>query len=89
MTNYEFVIARLEHMGLYPNMWGSSQESFGLQLVLLAEFAELDVHPGNRVTKDQLMRLVFGPGNIVQSGPLEDAWARERIGNVRNAIKQG
>lgn len=86
-TNYQFVMQRLKDMEERPSMWATNMESYGLQLVLLAEFAELDMEPGNRILKDRLMNLVFGPGNIVHDGPLEDAWAKERLNNVRRALR--
>lgn len=83
MTNYQFVVERLAEMERAPGMYASTQESFGVQLALLVEFAELDIPVYNRFSKDALMNLIYGPGNVVHHEALEDDWARERLGNVR------
>lgn len=50
-------------------MWGATRESFGLQLVLLAELLGQDPHAA--------MAALFGPGPAVDvTSPLDDAWAQ-------------
>jgi hypothetical protein len=60
-------------------MWAGTTEAFGLQLVLLMEFAELDIGSSG---SHELMKLVFGPGSAIQNEPLEVAWARDVLTRV-------
>jgi hypothetical protein len=84
MTNRQFVMERLNNMSEAPGMWAFTQEGFGLQVILLVEFAELDVGPSD---KHALMKLVFGPGNTVSSLPLEDEWARAVVSRVVDHLR--
>lgn len=81
MTNKDFVKARLDAMEARPGMWAFSTESFGLQLMMLVEFATLEnlrpVHP--------LMVKIFGGGTLPNT-VLDDEWAKARVVIVREYL---
>jgi hypothetical protein len=83
-----FVEKRLADMRARPMMWAGTKESFGLQLVLLAEVA---LHPQLEgataiAPMRELMQLLFGPGNAVPVDPIDDAWAAERVDRTMKFI---
>jgi hypothetical protein len=91
VTNTEFVLLRLEHMEARPEMWAASKESFGMQLLLLLEFFELEtpqarVHGPRRPTM-RLIASLFGPGPAVPTDPLTPEWAKEKICIVRKEMQ--
>jgi len=83
----EFVKERLSRMEATPQMWGSTMESFGLQLCLLIEFWECDIPPEDRTEQRVMMRLLFGNGPAVPHAYLEDEWARIVVRDVRRHLR--
>jgi len=84
VTNLEFVEERLAAMERTPGMWAFSTESFGLQLMMLVEFASLEhlrpVHP--------LMVKIFGGGTLPNTR-LDDEWAKFRVVLIREYLATG
>ncbi len=68
------ILERLQSMSATPQMWGSTRETFGLQLVLLAEIIGIDSRTA--------MKTVFGPGPSVSVELLTDEWAKAAIDAV-------
>lgn len=67
----------------HPDMWAGTKEAFGLQLVLLMEFYQIE-DPATAVSSSRAMRELFGPGNQVDNRqPLEREWARHGIQLIR------
>jgi hypothetical protein len=87
MTNQDFVKKRLEAMAKTPGMWGSTKESFGLQLVLLMEFHQKDEPDFWKKASYEAMKTVFGPGPIVSTEPLDDVWAKRAVALTRAFLR--
>jgi hypothetical protein len=64
-------------------MWGSSKESFGMQLVMLVEFYELTKPEMYKRPVRDVMAKLFGPGPVIPATPLEDDWARAGVATIR------
>ncbi len=64
-------------------MWGSTQESFGLQLLLLVEIHQITTpDPAKPPVRDIMLKL-FGPGPGVSQARLTDIWARQAVATIR------
>lgn len=82
MTNLEFVEKRLLDMEARPGMWAFCTESFGLQLMMLVEFATLEhLRPNHH----PLMMKIFGGGTLPNT-TLDDEWAKSRVALTREYL---
>ena len=90
MINEIFVRKRLRAMHDRPQMWASSTEAFGLQLVLLVEVFEvfeLSKPIAAKTPTHVAMERVFGPGNTVLNAPLEEVWAINRVNQIYSLLR--
>lgn len=86
----EFVNLRLDHMAARPPMFASTLESFGVQLVLLAEMVLRtlpEMTSGLAKTAELTYRL-WGPGNIVPQKDLDTAWAVGAVAQTKAYLKE-
>lgn len=74
-----FVVARLAAMKAQPTVWASTQEAFGMQLMLLAEMLVLPEKTDGPNVMFGLMALLFAPRNVVTSYPITPEWAAQRV----------
>ncbi len=87
MTSIEFVGRRLNDMQTYPKCWGTTCETFGMQLVLLAEMAVLPPqNVGEPNQMHSLMVIVFRKLDANWNIPLDEEWAREAVKHTRQWI---
>lgn len=79
-----FVTERLAHMKTRPQMYASTKESFGVQLLLLAEVAlqPMNGTPSGLSPTSKLALAIWGPGNVVPAEPLDGAWAAEAVAST-------
>lgn len=64
-----FAKQRLESMKNVPEMWGSTEESYAFQMVVIAEMLGIQSF--------DVLRAIFGPGNAIQNLPLTKERALE------------
>lgn len=82
------IFDRFTSMEARPEMWASTREAFGLQLLT---FAEMFLWPHGEIPRDEtneLMRRLFGPGPVVSTDPIDVAWASKVIATVRAFIEE-
>lgn len=88
MTHQDFVKARLVEMLERPLCWGSTRESFGLQLMMLVDFYEMQVPATFKTPTYSSMQKLFGPGPTSSfKEPLDEIWADGAVRAIRLILK--
>lgn len=86
----EFVTMRLDHMAARPEMFASTTESLGVQLILLSEMVLRtlpEMASGLSHTAELTYRL-WGPTNLVPQEPLDPAWAKTAVSITKNFLEE-
>lgn len=84
-----FVRGRLDTMRARPEMYASNKESFGFQLLLLAEVALHNLAAIDGVAKTyELTRDIFGPGPVIRQEAFDQVWATAAVNSTKKFLEK-
>jgi hypothetical protein len=82
------IFDRFARMEARPEMWASTREAFGFQLVTFVDMLLWPDEDPPRGMMAELMKRLFGPGPIVSTEPIDLTWARQAVGAARGFIEE-
>lgn len=81
------ICERFASMESRPEMWASTREDFGLQIVVFVEMLLWPEGASSNPEMLELMRRLFG-GPVGSSAPIDTAWARQAVAAARGFIEE-